>query len=264
MHHRSRVAAALAAVMLLAVAACGDDDDTVSSVGSGNGTSLEGTAWVLAADAPLGVALEAIAVTAQFEDGRLSGNSGCNSYGTTYEVDGDSLTIGSEIESTQMACPPAQMAVERAYLARLPKVAGFTIDGDKLALTDDQGETILRYEASEGAEAIQGEWTVTSYYAGTAVTSVLGGVTLTAKFEDGTVSGNTGCNSFNGPYEIDGQDITIGPLASTLAACPTEELTTQETNYLNALQLAKTFEVAGSRLDLFREGNTYAVSYTSS
>jgi hypothetical protein len=71
-------------------------------------------------------------------------------------------------------------------------------------MTDDQGDTILRYQATEGAEAIQGEWEVTGYYPGNAITSVLGGVTMTATFEDGTVSGTTGCNSFNGPYEIDG------------------------------------------------------------
>lgn len=50
-----------------------------------------------------------------------------------------------------------------------------------------------------GARAIQGQWTVTTYYASNAVTSGVGGVTMTAEFEDGTVSGNTGCNTFNGP-----------------------------------------------------------------
>jgi len=261
---RSRLLAAVAVVLLLA-SACGDDD-TVSSVApddASRGTPLEATTWVLSADAPLGVALEAIAVTAQFQDGRLSGHSGCNQYTAPYEVDGDSLTIGPDIGGTSMACPPAQMAVEQAYLGRLPQVTAFAIDGTTLTMTDDQDKTILRYEATEGSEAIQGDWEVTSYYAGTAITSVLGGVTMTAKFEDGTVSGNTGCNSFNGPYEIDGQNITIGPLASTLAACPTPELSTQETNYLNALQLAKTFQVTGDQLDLFREGGTYAVSFVS-
>jgi len=262
---RSRLLAAVAVVLLLA-AACGDDDDPVSSVASDDasrGTPLEGTTWVLSADAPLGVALEAIAVTAQFQDGRLSGHSGCNRYTASYTLDGDSLSIGPDIGGTSMACPPAQMAVEQAYLGRLPQVTAVAIDGTTLTMTDDQDKTILRYEATEGSEAIQGDWEVTSYYAGTAITSVLGGVTMTAKFEDGMVSGNTGCNSFNGPYEIDGQNITIGPLASTLAACPTPELSTQETNYLNALQLAKTFQVTGDQLGLFREGGTYAVSFVS-
>jgi heat shock protein HslJ len=261
---RSRLLAAVVVVLLLG-AACGDDDDTVSSVApdDSSGTPLERTTWVLSADAPLGVASDAIAVTAQFQDGRLSGHSGCNRYTAPYTVDGDLLTIGPEIGGTSMACPPAQMAVEQAYVGRLPQVTGFAIDGNTLTMTDDEGDTILRYEATEGSEAIQGDWEVTSYYAGNAVTSVLGGVTMTAKFEDGTVSGTTGCNSFNGPYELDGQDITIGPLASTLAACPTPELDTQETNYLNALQLAKTFQVTGDQLDLFREGGTYAVSFVS-
>jgi heat shock protein HslJ len=262
---RSRLLAAVAVVLLLA-AACGDDDDTVSSVasdGASRGTPLEGTTWVLSADAPLGVALEAIAVTAQFQDGRLSGHSGCNRYTASYALNGDSLSIGPDIGGTSMACPPAQMAVEQAYLGRLPQATGFAIDGNTLTLTDDQDKTILRYEATEGSEAIQGDWEVTSYYAGNAITSVVGGVTMTAKFEDGTVSGNTGCNSFNGPYEIDAQNITIGPLASTLAACPTPELSTQETNYLDALQLAQTFQVTGDQLDLFREGGTYAVSFVS-
>jgi heat shock protein HslJ len=259
-----RFLAGVSAVLLLA-AGCGDDD-TVDSVDSedASGTALEGTPWVLSADAPLGVALEAVAVTAQFDDGRLSGHSGCNSYTASYEVDGDSLTIGPDIAGTNMACPPAQSAIERAYLARLPKVTGYEIDGDTLTMKDDEGETILRFEATDSAQAIQGEWTVTSYYdGGTAITSVLGGVTMTAEFSDGTVSGSTGCNSYNSPYEVDGQDITIGPFASTLAACGSPELDTQQNNFLAALELARTFEVAGDRLDLFREDGGYAVSFTS-
>jgi heat shock protein HslJ len=129
-------------------------------------------------------------------------------------------------------------------------------------MTDGQGDTVLSFQAMDGARAIQGQWTVTTYYAGNAVTSVVGGVTMTAEFEDGTVSGNTGC-TFNRPYEVDGVNITIGPLSSTLAACPTEVLELQQTNFLKALELAGTFEVAGGWLDLLREGQTYAVTFVT-
>jgi heat shock protein HslJ len=251
--------------VLLVVAGCGDDDDGVEAAAPDDpgGRRLEGESWLLSADAPLGVALEAGGVTAHFEDGALSGRSGCNEYSTTYEVDGDSLTIGPNVASTQMACPPPQTAVERAYLDRLPRVARYEIDGDTLTMTDDQGDTVLLFQVMDGARAIRGQWTVTTYYAGNAVTSVVGGVTMTAEFEDGTVSGNTGCNTFNGPYEVDAMNITIGPLSSTIAACPTEELELQQTNFLNALELASTFEVAGGRLDLLREGQTYAVTFVT-
>jgi heat shock protein HslJ len=258
--------ALLVGLLALVAAGCGDDDDaeTGSSDQADGGPPLEGTTWELTADAPLGVALAGAGVTARFEDGKLSGRSGCNEYNGTYEVDGDALTIGPNIASTNMACPAPQMAVEQAYLSRLPKVASFTIDGDTLTLADDGGETVLTYQATDPAEAIQGLWEVTSYYAGTAVTSVLGGATLTAEFDsDGTVSGNTGCNTFNAPYEIDGDTITIGPLATTLAACGTPELDQQQANYLAALELARTFEVAAGRLDLLRDGGTIAVTYAS-
>jgi len=39
-----------------------------------------------------------------------------------------------------------------------------------------------------------------------------------AVFEDGTVAGSSGCNSYNGTYQIDADSMTIGPLASTLMA----------------------------------------------
>jgi heat shock protein HslJ len=263
--HPRRAIACLSAVLVLVAAGCGDDDnaETASSGEEGPGKPLEGTAWQLAADSPLGVALAGVGVTARFEDGAVSGNSGCNTYNGPYEVDGQDLTIGPDLATTEMACPAPQMAVERAYLTRLPKVASYAIDGDTLTLADEDGKTLLTFEATDPAEAIQGTWEVTGYYAGTAITSPLGGVTLTAEFSDGRVSGNTGCNTFNGPYEIDGENITIGPLATTLAACPTPELDQQQADYLNALDLAVTFEVAAGRLDLLREGHTFAVTYVS-
>jgi heat shock protein HslJ len=36
---------------------------------------------------------------------------------------------------------------------------------------------------------------------------------------DGTVSGTTGCNTYNGSYKLDGASIKVGPLAMTLMMC---------------------------------------------
>ena len=46
------------------------------------------------------------------------------------------------------------------------------------------------------------------------------GVEVTAAFEDGQVSGKGGCNRYMGPYQRDGDRIALGPLASTMMACP--------------------------------------------
>lgn len=53
-------------------------------------------------------------------------------------------------------------------------------------------------------------------------------------FADGRVSGTTGCNRISGTYEIDGNVVTIGPLATTRMACP-PPLMARETALLAAL-----------------------------
>ena len=83
---------------------------------------------------------------------------------------------------------------------------------------------------------------------------------MTAEFKDGQITGSTGCNSYMGPYKVDGDAITIGPLASTKKACSSDELSKQEASYLAALEVATTFAVTGNRLDLFREGGTFAAT----
>lgn len=256
-----RAVLAMAGTATLALGACGSDTVSTSADTSASGTPLEGTTWVLAEGTDLGVPLGDVVVSAQFDGGKVSGQSGCNTYNGPYTLDGDNLTIGPNLASTQMACGEAETAVEQAYLERLPKVASYSIDGESLTLADGDGEALLEYEASVGADAIVGSWTVLSYYSGNAITSVLAGATLTAEFTESEISGNAGCNSYSGPYEVDGDAITIGPLASTRMACESDELTKQEADYLAALDLARSFAVVGDRLDLFRDGGTIAATY---
>ena len=255
------IAIALVGMSAVALAACGSSEDDVDTAAAPEGPALEGTNWVLSESTDLGVSLDGVTVSARFQDGTVAGTSGCNSYTGPYEVDGEDLTIGPEVASTQMACEDPQAAVEQAYLAALPEVASFAIADETLTLSNGDGDALLVFDASVGADAIVGSWTVTSYYAGDAILSVTGDATLTADFaDDGSVSGNAGCNNYNGPYEIDGDSITIGPLAGTKMACTSEELSKQETDFLAALELATTFVVTGDRLDLLRDGGTIAVT----
>lgn len=248
--------------VLFAVPACGGDDDDVTSAATSGSSSvaLEGTTWELTSGAQIGASSADITVTARFQDGSLAGRSGCNDYITSYELDGTSLTVGSDIAGTRKACPPAETAVERTYLERLPRTASYRIEGSSLTLASSDGASLLEYKATGGTDALIGSWTVISYYAGDAITTVLGGADLTTEFRAQDVSGDAGCNTFSGAYEVDGDEIAIGPLASTMKACPDEELQQQEADYLAALQLATTYTVTGTRLDLFRPGGTYAAT----
>lgn len=40
--------------------------------------------------------------------------------------------------------------------------------------------------------------------------------------EDATIGGNDGCNLFHGPATLDGNALTVGPLASTMRFCDME------------------------------------------
>jgi heat shock protein HslJ len=76
------------------------------------------------------------------------------------------------------------------------------------------------------------------------------GVKQTITFtKDGKVSGDSGCNRFAGGYTVKGNHITIGPLASTLMACPDREMNAEAT-FLKKLQAAKTFKATASTLKL--------------
>ena len=64
-----------------------------------------------------------------------------------------------------------------------------------------------------------------------------------------------------GPFDVRGSStIRIGPLASTLRACADPAVDTQEQQFLAALELARTYQVTGNQLTLFREGDTIAVT----
>lgn len=122
--------------------------------------------------------------------------------------------------------------------------------------SDDKGS-----QASDTETAILGQWTATGYDTGSAIQSVIGSATLTASFEGEEVSGDSGCNTFGGPFTTEGDDIKLGPFRSTLKACAEPALQIQEQQYLTALSLAKTFSVTGSQLELLRDGGSIAATF---
>ncbi|HEX5828104.1 MAG TPA: META domain-containing protein [Candidatus Limnocylindrales bacterium] len=152
---RRLAASAGAAVLAVAVAACGSGAATpVPSVAPSAGASagpidLEGTSWLLtdylSPDGAVYTVPAAVTPLASFEGGTMSGNAGCNTFTTSYEIDGDTITLG-EIATTMMACEEPMASVEAAYLAALAVVdkVAFLEDG-KLQLWDSGGKTTLAF-----------------------------------------------------------------------------------------------------------------------
>jgi heat shock protein HslJ len=76
----------------------------------------------------------------------------------------------------------------------------------------------------------------------------------TLMLDEGTASGSGGCNNYTGPYEVDGDSLTIGPLAATMMACE-EPKQTVETTYLQALEAADAWSIDRGELVLSSNGD---------
>lgn len=112
-------------------------------------TNLAGADWRLESYGPVGnemPALDETAVTLNFDDvGQAGGNSGCNSYGGEYGVQGDALLFG-EIVSTLMACADDDVtAQEQAFLDALRAAETFTQTEDRLTIYYDGGQSALQF-----------------------------------------------------------------------------------------------------------------------
>lgn len=111
---------------------------------------------------------------------------------------------------------------------------------------------------SGGSDNLEGTmWRMTAFRnADGEIVETLLDVKSTAEFKDGRVSGKAACNTYGGPYELDGNKISFGLMETTLMACP-EPIMAQETGYLAALASADTFEVGEETLTFFdADGNT--------
>lgn len=203
-------------------------------------------------------------ITAEFdEEGRVGGTSGCNSYSTTYTVDGNRIKLGEEMIGTLMACPDPVMEQERVYLEALGAAVTSEIVDNELTLFDTDGNPLARYQAVY-QELADTSWEVISYNTGTqAVTSVIIGTEITAEFsEEGQLSGNASCNQYNTTYETDGNKIKIGPAAVTRMLCSEPDgIMEQEARYLAALETAETYKIQGLNMEMRTSEGSLVASF---
>jgi heat shock protein HslJ len=97
---------------------------------------------------------------------------------------------------------------------------------------------------------LEGEWRLANMTEPGSPMPMLPSQELTADFAKGRVSGSGGCNRFSGGFETKGDQLTIGPLASTFKACEPPVMQ-QETRFLTALQAAQRYEVNPDGLQIF-------------
>lgn len=131
---------------------------------------------------------------------------------------------------------PFTVAIEHAYCADsmsgrpYPDTVTVTVHGE--SYSGCGGDT---------ASLITGRpWQVTAVGA----TSVAGSLGMTVRFaEDGSISGYTGCNRYEGSYEIGGEGISTGTIAATQRGCLDPAATQLEADFLAALGGLRSFAI---------------------
>ena len=220
-------------------------------------SSFVGVPWVLSDGVDVGAG--GTAPSATFTDKAVAGSTGCNQFTAPYTVDGDAMEIGT-VASTRMACPPPADAVERSYVDALGRVAAWHLDGSELILVDEDHNELLRYEEA----SLLGDWEVTAFHRGDAVSSPLPGTKITASFaDDGSLTGSSGCNTYRTSFTLDRASIQIEQPAGTQKACAEPVgVMDQEAAYLAELPTAASFRLDGASLSLLGVDGAIVASYT--
>ena len=235
---------------------------------SGTG-EIENKNWVLSSymsqEVEMTEVLPNTNISATFEDGQVNGIAGCNNYFGGYQLVGDNISFGP-LASTEMFCmdPPGLMEQESAYLSALEGAATYEVTDESLIIANASGDIILTYAVSEPIALTDTNWQVIMYNNGKeAVVSVILGTELTAIFVDaGQLNGSAGCNNYTAAYELDGENISIGPAAVTRKFCNEPEgIMEQETAYLAALENVKSYQIELDRLKFLDSDGLLVVEY---
>ncbi len=249
------------------MSACGSDPAPSSSAaasGTVTGSQLADTGWRLVSITSGGTTTDAVdgAVAGiDFVDPRnFVAATGCNTVTGSYQARAGSLTF-SPGPMTKRACESdALTAQERAMVLALQEVASASRSGDTLTMKDPEGATLLTL--TEQRRTLDGtSWTVTGVNNGNqAVQGVPDTAVPTMDFAaDGTVTGSTGCNRYNGTWVQSGRSLTVSEVATTKVACEGEAATVEQ-QFLAALGRVTTLRQSPGSLDLLDDSGATQLS----
>ncbi|HEV8402512.1 MAG TPA: META domain-containing protein [Candidatus Limnocylindrales bacterium] len=225
---------ALAAVAV-ALAAC-TSGNAADATADGVGGELQATHWILdsySVDGALTIVPPDQYADADFRANRVKGFAGCSDYDAVYVSNGRRINIGFPL-TTLMSCGETADAFQSSFITLLLQSRYYNVRGDTLTLRAADLSIVLVFEAAPN-NPLLGSWIIGSYATTPgSVSAPIAGTELTAVFRLKTVSGSSGCNTYQGPYTTNGTVVAIGPLATTQKACP-EDVMTQEQAVLAAL-----------------------------
>jgi heat shock protein HslJ len=105
-------------------------------------------------------------------------------------------------------------------------------------------------KSERSAASLIGSWKLTSYSRADVLTPAVTDAEAGLIFkDDGTVTGNSGCNGLGGNYKVEGDQVTFDQITSTLMACDDARMA-QEGAVHQVLTDTVTFKIEGNTLTL--------------
>ena len=127
--------------------------------------------------------------------------------------------------------------------------------------TEEAAEEATAAPSEEGAElTLEGvTWLLIGYVDANGAEATPA-VDSTIQFQDGQVSGSGGCNNYSGSYTLDGDQLTIGPVASTMMACIGPAMDQEQAFHANLGNVAS-FEIVDNQLHLLDAGGATLLTF---
>lgn len=183
------------------------------------------------------------------EDGRVSGNVGCNRLTGNYSIENTQNIQFSELATTRKACP--DMDIESDVLEALNSTSSFNLITDELVLNTKSVPSLAVFKRMKNTDVVNKYWKLIT----------LDGKKITMDEDqereqyfilknNGLVTGFAGCNQFNGEFTIkDGNRIKFGDnMSVTLKSCLNTDV--DEQGFLEVFELTNNYTVDGDRLSL--------------
>lgn len=171
-------------------------------------------------------------MTLDFSTKKIYGNSGCNRYTGAFSFEKDILSAPN-VATTMMAC--FELNKESDFTQMIAGKNSLSLNNGVLTFSQN-GRVVATFIKGIDTSTLFGEWVLESI-AGEDMKALF---PIASKYPslqfdiaDGRVSGNAGCNRYNGSYELKGTSIKVGPLMTTRMAC---ENLTGENKFTQALE----------------------------
>lgn len=194
-----------------------------------------------------------------------SGGSGVFTYLAVVSMQDDrpvnlgTAWLGDRGELVSVTIADGQIAVDMVTqgpddamcCATLEVVQTFALQNGELTLVSTDEIGTISTAALDGTA-----WTLVSYGEYGQPSSVLPNTSITITFDaaESRIAGLAGCNNYFASFtEEAGRALSLGPVGSTMMACP-EEIMSQELAFLTALQGTRTFRFFNGGLMLMGDG----------